>query len=375
MDEAFRATTMRVPVIGACALALATLGGCSGEPAKVDRRVPVRMITVGAPSYAAGSATPPTYAGAIASSFESDIAFRVPGRVVARPAGLGSSVDRGAVLAALDPAPFRLAQQAAAAQVTAAAADAAQARSDVQRNAPLATDRIVPPAQLDRLRTQADTARARLAEARSRAAAARDDLGYATLRSPTSGVVTQVNVEVGQFLSAGQVAFRVARPGSLDAVVDVPEGVVAALRPGVPASVEVAGQASLPGRIREVAPAADPATRTYRVKVALDRPGPARIGMTARVRFSAAAAPAGPATTSGTAARLPLSALFAFRGRPSVWVARADGSLEARPIHVTGYDRDAMAVEGVRSGDRVVTAGVHRLDPSLKVKPWDGRLP
>ena len=209
-----------------------------------------------------------------------------------------------------------------------------------------------------------------------RTAAARDDLGYATLRAPTTGVVTQVSAEVGQYLTPGQIAFRIARPDALDAVVDVPESVIAALRPGLPATIAMgSSQVPISGRIREVSPAADPATRTFRVKVALSNAGRARIGMTARVAFpTASTANGGPA--NNVAISIPMTAITQAGRRPAVWVVKPNGALELRPVILGNYGESSVAVTaGVHRGERIVSAGAHRLDAKQRVKPWDGRLP
>ncbi len=366
------------PKIVLCLLSTIALASCGEADKPRDDRVPVRTVVVGAGAGASGSSSAtPEYAGSIASSFDSDVAFRVPGRIVTRRAGLGDRVIVGSALATLDPEPFRIAARSAEASVAAARAELIQAEGEFARNAPLAAERIVAPAQIDRLRAQRDSTRARLLDVQARAAAARDDLGYATLRSPTAGVITQVNAEVGQYLAPGQVAFRVARPDALDAIVDVPESIIASLRPGMPATITISSsQSPVSGKLREVSPAADPATRTYRVKVSLAATGDARIGMTAKVSFPAAPISATRVATTKTSFTLPLTAITQEGKRPAVWVVKPNGALELRPITLGAYTDAGVAVSaGVRRGERIVSAGAHRLDPRQRVKLWDGRLP
>lgn len=373
-----RAVCAPAPASVLCLVATIILASC-GEPEKPrDERVPVRTFVVGnATAVTAPANNTPGYAGTIASSFESDVAFRVPGRIVARSAGLGDRVGPGSALATLDPEPFRIAARSANASVAAVRAELTQAQGEFSRNAPLAAERIIAPAQVDRLRAQRDSTRARLADVEARAAAARDDLGYATLRSPTRGVVTQVSAEVGQYLAPGQVAFRVAQPDALDAVVDVPESVIASLRPGMPAAITLASsQEPIAGRVREVSPAADPATRTYRVKIALAATGSARIGMTAKVNFPSATTTGSGDATDRSAFSLPLTAITQAGQRPAVWVVKANGALELRPVTLGTYAENSVTVSaGVQRGERIVSAGVHRLDARQRVKLWDGRLP
>lgn len=368
----------KAPKIVLCLLSMIALASCGEAEKPRDDRVPVRTVVVGSTAGATAlSGATPEYAGSIASSFDSDVAFRVAGRIVTRRAGLGDRVSVGSALATLDPEPFRIAARSAEASVAAARAELIQAEGEYARNAPLAAERIVAPAQVDRLRAQRDSARARLLDVQARAAAARDDLGYATLRSPTAGVVTQVNAEVGQYLTPGQAAFRVARPDALDAIVDVPESIIASLRPGMPATITISSsQAPVSGKLREVSPAADPATRTYRVKVSLATTGNARIGMTAKVSFPATTGTAMSGTVAGASFTLPLTAITQSGKRPAVWVVKGSGALELRPVTLGTYADNGVTVRaGVRRGERVVSAGVHRLDEGQRVKLWDGRLP
>lgn len=342
------------------------LSGCGGpaggEPAPVSVRTMLASSNVDDGAF--------SYAGDIAPRVESAVGFRVAGRLIARPVDVGDRVGQGTVLAQLETAPFALALREARGATAAARAELQQAEGDVARNADLANERIVAPAQFERLRTTRDTARARLTEAQSRQSLLQDELGYATLRAPVSGVVTAVDAEVGQYLAAGQPAFRVARDGGMEAVVDVPEGRIADLSLGQPATVELVGNdARLAGRVREIAPSADPATRTFRVRVAIPDGGPARLGMTARVRFTGG--------TRSSAIRLPITALFQDAKRPAVWIVKRDrATLELRPITIGEMGSETFSVaRGVRAGERVVTAGVHRLDVKTPVRVWDGRLP
>lgn len=354
------------------------VGGCGPNAAPVDSRIPVR-VTVAGLSSGAGPVddAAPFYAAIIASPTESPVAFRIAGRLVGRSVDVGSTVAAGTALGRIDPAPFELALDGARGSAAAGRAGLRQAENELARNMPLAAERIVPPAQIDRLTSERDTARARLVEAESRMRAARNDVSYTILRSPISGVVTEVSAEPGQYFAAGQIAFRVAQTTALEALADVPESVVGSLRPGMPVIVELtaAGDTKVSARIREVAAAADPATRTYRVKATLQGVGGARIGMTARVRFPSAGDVAGKGGRNSV--RLPAGALFNKGDRPAVWIVRRDGqSLELRPVTVGSYAGDSFVVkQGIAPGERVVTAGVHRLDARQRVRIWDGQLP
>ena len=353
------------------------LASCSKTETPQEVQVPVRTVLVGSVAEPLASESIPIYAAVVASRFASELAFRVPGRILTRGVEMGDQVKAGGSLATLDPEPFRIAVRSAQALVAASRAELIQAEGDLARNAPLVAERIVAPAQADRLLAQRDTARARLAQAQAQEAAAQDDLGHTTLRSPAKGVVTQVSAEVGQYVAPGQPVFRVARPDNLDAVVDVPESAVAAIRPDMPATVLlVSTQQPIAGRIREVSPIADPATRTYRVKVALATSSAARIGMSASVRFAGASDSAKSDEKDGEVFSLPLSAITQSGERPAVWVVKGESVLELRQVTLGSYrDNNVTITAGIQRGERVVTAGVNRLDAQQTVKLWDGQLP
>lgn len=362
----------------ACVLAAVVLlsSGCSGDGQPEDTRVMVRSMVL-QPAAGAAIGSGPTYAGTISSSFESQIAFRVPGRVIARNVDVGDSVGDGAVLARLDPAPFNINARSADAAVAAARAELAQAEGDVARNAPLAADKIVAAADMSRLLTQRDAAAARLRDAQARSTGARDEVSYASLRAPAGGVVTAVSAEVGQYVAPGQAAFTIAKPGSLDAVVDVPESIVASLRTGGSASIVLASSNAAPitGRIREIAPAADPATRTYRVKISVGASEQARLGMTARVTFNVTQSEGTVAPTASFV--VPRAAIAnAARQLPAVWVIGDKGQIALRPVTLGSYaGTNVTILGGVRQGERIVTAGVHRLDAGQSVRLWSGKMP
>jgi membrane fusion protein, multidrug efflux system len=331
-------------------------------------------MTVGNGDADTGRITP-IYSGVILPRIESAVGFRVAGRIIDRKVDVGDAVVEGAVLGTLDPTPYRLAIDAARSAVVSAEAERAQAASDFNRLAPLAAKGIIAIAQIDKLRTSRDTTQARLNEAQSKLDAARDDLTYASLKAPSAGIITEILVEAGQNIVPGQVAFRIAKPGSLEAVIDVPETVVTSVKAGTTATIELLADPGkfVTARVREVAPSADPATRTYRVRAVLDDPNCARIGMTARVRLDVA----GSREQSIETYQVPMAAVFHHDKQTAVWVIKSDGvSLELRPVTVASFNTDGATVTGgIHAGERIVTAGVHRLDATQAVRIWEGQLP
>ena len=323
------------------------LAACGKAPPPPEPPRPVLTQVVG--ESAGQSAL--VYAGEVRSRYETPLGFRIPGKVSARLVDAGAQVKAGDVLARLDPVDTTLSLAAADAQLTLAEAEAKRFRELRRQN-------FVSQAALDARETT-------LKSARAQADLARNQSAYTVLRAEQAGVVAQVAAEVGQVVAAGQTVLRVARPDTLEVAIAVPESRVSGLRAG--ANAEVAlwadGQANYAGVLRELAAVADPATRTYAARVALRNPD-ARVllGMTANVRFADAP------RADGLLA-VPLTALFQQDGKPALWVVDAAQTVALRPVDVAAYgERSATLRAGVKSGERIVVAGVHKLAAGEKIK-------
>lgn len=333
---------------------------------------PVRVQTV----FLAPEEHTLTLSGSIQARTQAELAFRVGGKVVARPVEVGDTVHAGQELARLDPQDLQLQVQAAASAVEAASADAAQARAELARYRALGPrSPAYLPTEYDRRVAASRMADARLAQAARQYALAHDQAGYGTLTADADGVVTALPVQVGQVVAAGQAVATLAHSAEVEVSLDVPENRLDDLRAAQLVAITLwsAPGRILHGRVREIGALADPASRTFNVKVTvLDAPpGLLALGMTATVRL---AAPPGPAV-----ALLPATALTDQDGHPAVWVLnQAQGDAprraERRPVTVAGYREDGqVAVSGgLRVGDQVVTAGAAVLDPALPVVAWGG---
>ncbi len=310
-----------------------------------------------------------TYSGTIQARRQVELAFRVGGKVVARPVDLGARVQRGDVLAQLDPSDLQLQAEAAQNAVAAAAADAANARAELRRYETMGRNS---PAYLvsenDRRSAMAAMAGARLEQAQRQYALAQSQQGYRILEADADGVVAALPVEVGQVVAAGQPVATVAHTAETEVLVDVPENRVAEVRAATDIRVAAwAGEGEAPGRIREVAARADPASRTFAVRIAVDNSQDRlALGGTATVRFTGAG--------QGQVALLPAATLSDQGGSPAVWVLDAGrGRAVLRPVKVLGYQGDVVAIgAGLEAGEQVVTAGVTGLDPALPVMAWAG---
>jgi len=350
-----------------CAAACALLTSC-GEPNDIAiAPTPVHVIVC-----CQGSAAPMTLSGTLVPRVESQLAFRVPGRVVERLVDAGDSVTQGQPLARLDATPFQLAEQEAAADVAQAQATLARMQRDVERNRPLAESGVIAGAAFDALQTQQAQLQEQVQAAQSRLARARNDLTYATLTAPASGTIALVQADVGQVVAAGTPVLRLARGGEHEIEVNVPESRIGQMANGQEAKVRLLSlpDVEITARVREIASVADTQTRTYRVRLALpELPAAARLGMTASVRFDAA--------SSNQQLQLPLTALFQQGEQPAVWILPdAADHLELRPVTLAAMGSDSITLaNGITPGERVVIAGVHRLDAAMPVQAWDGRLP
>jgi RND family efflux transporter MFP subunit len=298
------------------------------------------------------------YSGEVRARYENDLAFRVGGKVVARFVDVGAAVRKGQPLARLDPQDAQLGVEGARSALAAAEADHALARAEVERYRDLYAKKFVSQAVLDARETAFNTTKARLEQARAQLATAQNQSGYTTLAAEADGVITAVNVEAGQVVAPGQTVMRFARPAEKEVVISVPESRLGELRDAQPIQVAVLAAPDRPyaGRIREVAPTADAATRTFAVRISLVTPDDAvKLGMTANVAL-------GQATGRG-AISVPLTALAQVGDGPAVWVVDPETSkINLRPVTVGAFREDGATIaSGLKPGEVVVTAGVHKL--------------
>lgn len=316
------------------------------------------------PAVPAGESGAAAYAGEVRARHEADLAFRVGGKLVARLVDVGATVRPGMALARLDPADLQLNLAAVRAQVSAAESDLSLAKAEVDRYAALAEQKFVSQAVLDAKVTAHKAAVARLEQARAQMAVSGNQAGYGTLSSDRPGVVTAVLVEAGQVVAAGQPVLRVARPEEKEILIHVPEGRLAELKAASELAITLWARPELRlrGALRELAPAADPATRTYAARIRLLQSDPAvQLGMTAQVALPSARAAGG--------IRVPLTAVIERGQGAEVWVV-VDGKAQRRPVKVAAYEEaDAILASGVAAGEAVVAVGAHKLAVNQVVRP------
>ena len=344
-------------VLAAAAIGLA---GCNDIVAQKAERP--RPVLVAAVHYEAE--TPErSFVGTIRPRIETDMGFRVPGKVARRLVEVGQTVDVGQPLAILDEVDLKLQAEQAEAEFRAATGVLAQASAAEIRAKELRGKGWTTDAQMDQATASADEARARLNRADRSVELTRNSLSYATLVADTRGVVTATLVEPGQVVASGQTAIRVARFAEKEAVVAIPETLVKRAKEGT-ATVTLWSEANktYAAKLREIAPTADAATRTYLAKFSLPDAGDdVSLGMTATLTLADRA--------TERVARLPLSALFNEGGSPSLYVVDDKGEVTLRPVSVKAYEsKDVLISGGIEEGAKVVTLGVQKLDPGLKVR-------
>jgi membrane fusion protein, multidrug efflux system len=351
------APTLTVVVV----IAVAVLAACTSKPAPEALRA-VRTAEI---RYDKTQETD-RYFGSVQARYEVDQAFRVGGKVVSRKVDVGQKVRQGDVIAVLDDTDYKLAFEAAQQQLAAAEAQARQAESDRKRLNALKADGSVSPSDDEKAQSNAQTTHA-TAEAEARKLElARNRLEYTTLRASQDGVVISVKFEVGQVVAEGQPVVSVAKEVEPEIVVNVPEDQLSAFK----ASRYKAVLTSSPDQafdvvLRELAPQAASTTRTFRARLKPATPRPLPLGASARLVVERP-------PTEAPAAAIPATAITQDNGQPAVWVVRREGSEPVGTVNlvgvfVRGYRSDEVLVSGPPAGELVVTAGVQKMAPGLKV--------
>lgn len=346
------------------ALALALLG-CNEQEAREPEIRPVRTLVVDP----APIEDDRTAVGEIAPRYESDLGFRVAGKLVSRPVDVGAIVRKDDLLARLDDQDFANSLKSAKAQVDSAQAVLTEAKSTEERQRQLLANGTTTKANYDSALKNLNSAEAQLDAAKASYQIASDQLAYSELRAEFDGVVTAIGAEPGQVVATGQMIVRLARPDDKDAIFAIAETAFKDQPdklPGITVSLLSAPQVTAEGELREVSPVADPATRTYQAKVTLKDPPPAmRFGASVVGHLKSDTAPV---------VLLPGSALFDQAGQPAVWrYDPATQTVSLHPVTVSRYETDRVIVsEGLEKGDIVVTAGVNRLRAQQKVRLEEG---
>jgi RND family efflux transporter MFP subunit len=339
------------------------VAGCNPETASVQVR-PVRTVVVDPRPVLDDRRA----VGEVKPRYESDLSFRVDGKVVSRRVDVGAAVKKGDTLATLDVQDYQNKLRSAEADVAAAEAVFVEAQSTEDRLAKLLKNGWTPKSAYDTALHNLRSAEAKLASAKADLALTRDQLGYTELKAEFDGVITAVGAEAGQNVSAGRMVVRLARLSDKDGVFNIAEiALVDHRNEGAEVIVWPLSNPHLTieGVVREVSPVADAATRTYTVKVTLKNPPPGlRFGMSVGGRWKGSPA---------LLVTLPLSALFEKGSSPAVWAFdQQSGSAKLKPVSVARYEADTVVISsGLAKGDTVITAGINTLREGQKVSLAD----
>jgi len=357
---------MRKCQILTATLIVAALAGCDKKLPPVAQVRPVRTVTV--ERGAEGETVLLT--GQIRAKDQVSLAFRLDGRMIKRLVNVGDVLKAGEIVAQLDPQNQQNTLRTAQANLASAEAALTQARLTFGRQQQLLTGGWTPRARFDEAQQALLSAQAQVDASHAQVSIAQDQLSYTVLFADAAGVVTTTGAEPGEVVHAGQMVVNVARQGGRDAVFDVSEQLIRTgpRDPVVQIALTNDPSARATGRVREVSPQADPATRTFQVKVGIIDPPPAmQLGstVTGSVKLSA---PSG--------LQLPPSALSEADGRPAVWVVDPKTeTVSLRNVDVSRYDpTDVVVSRGLDAGETVVTAGVQTLHPGQKVRLLGGTL-
>ncbi len=352
-------THFQLPAL-AITIAVVALSACTQAPAPIEPVRAVKVLTVAAGSFDAAY----EFSGEVKPRVESKLGFRVAGKLVKRQAEVGQHVKAGQLLAQLDPQDYALAADAARAQLAAAMTNRDLAAADYKRYKELKDQGFISGAELERRDTALKAGQAQLDVAQVQLKSQGNQTGYTQLKADVSGVIVGVDAEPGQVVTAGTPIVRIAQDGARDVVFSVPEDKVKQMLVGADVKVRVwAENRNLTGKIREVAAAADPVTRTFAIKVGLQGDAAPALGATVYVT------PAALAHAGAQVIKLPTSALKQDGKTSAVWVLDpATMTVKSQAIQIATADgNEAVIASGLQPGQLVVSAGVHVLSPGQKV--------
>ncbi|HEV2553039.1 MAG TPA: efflux RND transporter periplasmic adaptor subunit [Bosea sp. (in: a-proteobacteria)] len=337
-------------------------GPRSAASVKVDPRqdAPTVLVSVASPVVRAER----RFTGVIAARVQSNLGFRVPGKIVERLVNVGQVVTAGQPLLRIDATDLRWALTAKRNAAVAARAVLTQATADEARYAVLVKNGFAAsPQRYEQAKAALDTATAQAAAAEAEAKVAENELGYTVLVADADGVVVDTSGEPGQVVAAGQAVIRLAQAGPREAVVALPETIRPAIGSSAQATLYGSSGRSIPARLRQLSDSADPQTRTYEARYVLDG--------------DAAAAPLGATVTIGITAsgpaadmEVPLGAVLDDGSRTGVWLLDDTGSLVTfQPVRLVRVTGETAIVSGLEAGRRIVSLGAHLLREGQQVRP------
>jgi RND family efflux transporter MFP subunit len=342
---------------------LALLTGCEQPPEPPPPPRPALVMIVGA----IAAANVMALVGEVRPRYESGQGFRINGKIIERMVDVGTQVKKGQVLARLDAADTHLNAAAALADVRAAEAGYSLALTEVQRQRQLFAKKFISASALDGREAELKTAGAKLAQVKAQANVSANQTQYTKLSADRDGIVTTVRAEPGQVVEMGDVVVQIADTREIEVLVAVPESRMAEVKPNAAVTIKMWAdpQKAYTGVVREIAPAADSATRAFNVRVSLkDADAAVKLGMTAGVKFIQQSG------QPDTGLLIPSAALTAINDKKIVWVIDADNKAQPRAVVAGQFtESGVMIVSGLQAGEKIAIAGVHTLVKDQTVKP------
>ena len=331
--------------------------GCGNEPAEKVLPPPVKIIQV---KDVAQSQTE-IYAGVVRGRYESNLAFQVGGKIISRNVEEGNFVRAGEILMQIDAKDVVQQFNASKAQVDSAQANLNLAKSNFERYSQLFSESAISAAMLDQYRTSYENAVASYNAAVAQANQISNSLSYTQLLANSNGVISKINIEVGQVVAAGQTVLTLVQTGELEIEINVPENKLSEIEIGKHAEISFwANSDKVTGTVREIAPVADSAARTYKVRISIPNPSDAiYLGMTASAEFH---------SKNLNGYTLPLSAIYQTENQTQVWIVTDENKTALKNITVENFSGNEVIVRGISPNDKVVAAGVHKLREGQDVR-------
>jgi len=350
-------------------LLLALFAGCDKPAAPLAPPRPALVMVVGE----TGSGSSMVLVGEVRPRYEASQSFRIGGKIMERKVDVGAQVKKGQVIARLDAADVNLNAASALADVRAAEASHALAVAELERQRQLFAKKFISASALDIREAELKTSAARLAQVKAQANVSGNQTQYANLTADRDGVVTMIRAEPGQVVQAGEAVVQIASLKETEVLVAVPESRMAEIKVGTPVAIKMWANPnkSYAGLVREIAPAADSATRAFNVKVSMtDADAMVKLGMTAGVKFKQ------PQAQQASQLLIPLAALTVKGGKNLVWVIDAENKAQPREVTAGEFTEDGVVIAGgLQAGEKIAIAGVHTLVKGMLVNPVARKTP
>lgn len=339
-------------------LSVFLLTGCGNET--VETKPP--LVKVEKVKFSS-AAKEENYSGTIKGRYETNLSFQVGGKILSRNIQVGSAVSAGQILLTIDPKDVAEQNRSSNAQVQSAQAQLNLAKSDFERYSELFKQNAVAEATLDKYKTQYDSALANYNAAIAQAEQTKNALDYTNLVANASGVVSAIDVEVGQVVAAGQTVLTLVQTNELEVAANIPENKISSIQIGQPVTVTFwANNQSVAGTVREISPVADSTSRTFPIKISMQNvPENIQLGMTANVSILEKN------SVANNEIILPISAIYQTRNQKQVWLVK-DNKVELKNISAKDFENNSVKVSGLTAGDLVVTAGVNKLREGQEVR-------